>query len=91
MPPSPSSGMRGPLALRFAVEHLEAYYTDASRAGPTKPSSKRIGDRFSDQTAADGAIATLRKIHFASSDEHLKAAAALCLFLVPAARVPPTG
>ena len=89
IPPSPTAEMSAPLVLRFAVDDLKAYYTEAALAGPAKPSSKQIGDWFWDQTAAGDAILNLRKIHLASSDDRLRAIAGL--FLVPGIRATPTG
>jgi hypothetical protein len=89
IPPSPTAEMSAPLALRFAVDDLKAYYTEAALIGPAKPSSKQIGDWFWDKTAAGRAIVNLRQTHLASQDDRLKAIAGL--FLVPGVRVPPTG
>jgi len=77
-----------PLALRFAVDDLRAFYTEAALGRPAKPSSKQIGDWCCEETAAGRAIFILRKVHLASPDDHHKAIAGL--FLVPV-RVPPTG
>ena len=87
--PSPNSEMSAPLALRFTVDDLKAYHTAAALTGAAKPSSKQIGDWFWDETAAGRAIISLRQNHLASLDDRLKAIASL--FLVPGARLPPTG
>ena len=89
IPPSPTAEMSAPLALRFAVDDLKAYYIEAALIGPAKPSSTQIGDWFWDETAAGRAIVNLRQTHLASQDDRLKAIAGL--FLVPGVRVPPTG
>lgn len=87
-PLSPTAQMSAPLALRFAVDDLKAFYTEAALGRPAKPSSKQIGDWCWEETAAGRAIFILRKVHLASPDDHRKAIAGL--FLVPV-RVPPTG
>ena len=87
-PPSPTAEMSAPLALRFAVDDLKAFYTEAALGRPAKPSSKQIGDWCCEETAAGRAIFILRKVHLASPDDHHKAIAGL--FLVPV-QVPPTG
>ena len=86
---SPNADMSPVLALRFAVDDLKAYYTEAACAGPAKPSSRQLGDWFWHDTAAGAAIHALRKAHLESADERLKLIAAM--FLVPGARVPPAG
>lgn len=87
-PPSPSAEMSAPLTLRFAVDDVKAYYFEAALAGPTKPSSKQLGNWFWNETAAGAAIFALRQVHLTSADDRLKAIAGL--FLVPGIRVPPT-
>jgi len=88
-PASPSTEMSAPLTLRFAVDDLKAYYFEAALAGRAKPSSKQLGDWFWNQTAAGAAIFALRKTYLTSADDRLKAIAGL--FLVPGARVSPSG
>ncbi len=84
---SPSPDISSALALRFAVDDLKAYYTEAASAGTTKPSSRQVGDWFWNRTVAGAAIFELRKMNLASEDEKLKLIATM--FLVPGARVPP--
>ena len=85
----PTTEMSAPLALRFAMDDLKAFYTEAALGRPAKPSSKQIGNWSWDETAAGRAILSLRETHLASPDDHLKTIAEL--FLVPGVRVPPTG
>jgi hypothetical protein len=83
---SPSPDVSPMLALRFAVDDLKAYYTEAA-AGGARPSSRQLGDWLWNQTAAGAALLALRQAHLASPDERLKLIATM--FLVPGARVPP--
>ena len=85
---SPDPSVSPALMLRWAVDDLKAYYTEAAGAGAAKPSSRQIGDWFWNQTAAGAALFALRQAHLASSDDRLKLIATM--FLVPGARVPPT-
>ncbi|MEJ0068273.1 MAG: hypothetical protein WDO24_05580 [Pseudomonadota bacterium] len=48
------------LALRFAVDDLKAYYTEAAAAGTAKPSSRQLGDWFWNETVAGAALFALR-------------------------------
>jgi hypothetical protein len=89
MPPSPVAGMSPPLALRFAVDDLKAYYLETALAGPAKPSSKQLGDWFWNRTAAAAAIFALRRDYRDADDDRLKLIAGN--FLVPSLRVPPGG
>lgn len=84
---SPHPDVSAPLALRFAVDDLKAYYTEAAAARPARPSSRQIGDWFWNDTAAGAAIQLLREANLSSADERLKLIAGN--FLVPGARVPP--
>jgi hypothetical protein len=88
-PESPSAEMSAPLTLRFAVDDLKAAYIEAALSGSAKPSSKQIGDWLWNDTAAGRAIFALRSMYLTNEDERLKAIAGL--FLVPGARVPPSG
>jgi hypothetical protein len=84
---SPSPDVSPNLMLRWAVDDLKAYYTEAAGAGDAKPSSRQIGDWFWNQTAAGAALFALRQAHLASPDDRLKLIATM--FLVPGSRVPP--
>ncbi len=86
---SPNADMSPVLALRFAVDDLKAYYTEAASAGGAKPSSRQIGDWFWNDSAAGAALQALRRAHLDSPDDRLKLIAGL--FLVPGARVPQAG
>ena len=88
-PQSPSAEMSAPLALRFAVDDLKAAYIEVALSSHAKPSSKQLGDWLWNVTAAGAAIFALRGMYLTSEDERLKAIAGL--FLVPGARVPPSG
>jgi fermentation-respiration switch protein FrsA (DUF1100 family) len=88
-PQSPSAEMSAPLTLRFAVDDLKAAYIEVALSGSAKPSSKQLGDWLWNDTAAGAAIFALRSMYLRSDDERLKAIAGL--FLVPGARVPPSG
>jgi hypothetical protein len=85
-PPAPRADLSAVLALRFAADDLKAYYTEAACAGPTRPSSKQLGDWLWQQTALGAALQHLRRTHLQSPDDRLKLVATM--FLVPAARVP---
>ncbi len=82
---SPVADVSPGLLLRWAVDDLKAYYTEAAMLGG-KPSSRQIGDWFWNQTAVGAALLALRQAHLASPDERLKLIATM--FLVPGARVP---
>jgi hypothetical protein len=84
---SPLPDVSPVLLLRWAVDDLKAYYTEAALVGGTKPSSRQIGDWFWNETAAGAAVTALRQAHLASPDDRLKLIATM--FLVPGARVPP--
>ena len=88
-PDSPREGFSAPLMLRFAIDDLKAYCLEAGAAGPAKPSSRQLGDWFWNETAAAAAIHAVREIHLAHEDERLKLIAGN--FIVPGARVPPSG
>jgi fermentation-respiration switch protein FrsA (DUF1100 family) len=88
-PQSPSAEISAPLTLRFAVDDLKAAYIEVALSGSAKPSSKQLGDWLWNDTAAGAAIFALRSMYLRSDDERLKAIAGL--FLVPGARVPPSG
>jgi len=74
--------------LRFAIDDLKAYCLEAGAVGPAKPSSRQLGDRFWNETAAGAAIHAVRAMHLASEDERLKLIAGN--FIVPGARVIPS-
>ncbi len=82
-PPSPRSGFSAPLILRFAVDDLKAYCLEAA-AGPTKPSSRQLGDWLWNETAAGASLYLLRDLLLTQEDERLRLIVAN--FMVPAAR-----
>jgi hypothetical protein len=84
-PAGPNPDMSPPLALRFSVDDLKAYCLEAVIAGPTRPSSRQLGDWFWNATAAGKSIVGLRRANLGAEDERLKLIAGN--FLVPAARV----
>jgi hypothetical protein len=88
-PDSPRVGFSAPLMLRFAIDDLKAYCLEAGAAGPAKPSSRQLGDWLWNETAVGAAIQAVREMHLASEDERLKLIAGN--FIVPGARVPPSG
>jgi hypothetical protein len=83
---SPHPDVSPVLLLRWAVDDLKAYYTEAALVGGATPSSRQINDWFWNQTAAGAAVLALRAAHLASPDDRLKLIATM--FLVPGARVP---
>jgi hypothetical protein len=84
-PPSPVGDMSPPLALRFAIDDLKAYYLEAALAGPGKPSSRQQTDWFWNETVAGKSLFALRLAHLGSEDERLKLIAGN--FMVPGLRV----
>jgi hypothetical protein len=84
-PPSPRDGFSAPLILRFAVDDLKAYCLEAAGAGPTKPSSRQLGDWLWNETAAGASLYVLRDLLLTQEDERLRLIVAN--FMVPAARV----
>lgn len=84
-PASPRDGFSAPLELRFAIDDLKAYALEAAAAGPTKPSSKQLGDWLWNDTATGAALHTLRAMLLNSGDSRLKLIAEN--FIVPGARV----
>ena len=83
-PPSPRDGFSAPLILRFAVDDLKAYCLEAAGAGPTRPSSRQLGDWFWNETAAGASLYVLRDLLLTQEDERLRLIVAN--FMVPAAR-----
>jgi hypothetical protein len=73
------------LILRFAVDDLKAYCLEAAGAGPTKPSSRQLGDWLWNETAAGASLYVLRDLLLTQEDERLRLIVAN--FMVPAARV----
>lgn len=84
-PASPRDGFSPPLMLRFAIDDLKAYCLEAAAAGPTKPSSRQLGDWFWNGIAPGEATHALRAANLEAEDERLKLIAGN--FMVPAARV----
>lgn len=84
-PESPRDGFSAPLLLRFAIDDLKAYALEAAAAGPTKPSSRQLGDWLWNDTATGAAIHELRAVLLISEDPRLKLIAEN--FVVPGARV----
>jgi hypothetical protein len=84
-PASPVADMSPPLALRFAIDDVKAYYLEAGLAEPGKPSSRQLGDWLWNQTAAGKAIFALRRANLEAADDRLKLIAGN--FMVPALRV----
>lgn len=84
-PESPRDGFSAPLALRFAIDDLKAYYLEAAAAGSAKPASRQLGDWFWNRTAMGASIHALSAMLQANTDSRLKLIAGN--FMVPAARV----
>jgi hypothetical protein len=83
-PASPVSDMSPPLALRFAIDDVKAYYLEAALADPGTPSSRQLGDWLWNTTAAGRAIFALRRANLDADDDRLKLIASN--FMVPAVR-----
>jgi hypothetical protein len=81
-PESPVSDMSAPLALRFALDDVKAYFLEAALVPVTRPSSRQLGEWLWHQTAAGRAIFALRSANLDAADEHLKLIAGN--FMVPA-------
>lgn len=88
-PESPREGFSAPLLLRFAVDDLKAYALEAAAAGAGKPSSRQLGDWLWNETTTGAAIHRLRAALLRADDQRLRRIAEN--FLVPGARVRPTG
>jgi hypothetical protein len=84
-PESPRDGFSAPLLLRFAVDDIKAYASEAAAAGIAKPSSRQLADWLWNDTATGAAIHELRTMLLNSEDSRLKLIAEN--FLVPGARV----
>ena len=83
-PASPVADMSAPLALRFAIDDVKAYYLEAALADPGKPSSRQLGDWLWNTTAAGKTIFALRRANLDAADDRLKLIASN--FMVPAVR-----
>ena len=81
-PESPVADMSAPLALRFAIDDVKAYFLEAALAPGTRPSSRQLGQWLWRQTAAGKAIFALRSGNLEAADERLKLIAGN--FMVPA-------
>jgi hypothetical protein len=81
---SPVADMSAPLALRFAIDDVKAYFLEAALAPGSKPSSRQLGDWLWNETAAGKALFALRRAHLDAADERLKLIATN--FMVPAVR-----
>jgi hypothetical protein len=83
-PASPVADMSPPLALRFAIDDVKAYYLEAGLADCGKPSSRQLGDWLWNDTAAGKAIFALRRANLDAADDRLKLIASN--FMVPGVR-----
>jgi hypothetical protein len=81
-PETPVADMSAPLALRFAIDDVKAYFLEAALAPGTRPSSRQLGQWLWYQTAAGKAIFALRSANLDAADERLKLIAGN--FMVPA-------
>ncbi len=88
-PESPVADMSGPLALRFAIDDVKAYYLEAGLAGLGKPSSRQLGDWLWNETAAGKAIIALRRANLDAADDRLKLIASN--FMLPSVRAAAMG
>jgi hypothetical protein len=84
-PQSPVGDMSPPLALRFAIDDVKAYFLEAALTSGSKPSSRQLGDWLWNETAAGKAIFALRRANLDATDERLKLIASN--FMVPGVRV----
>jgi hypothetical protein len=84
-PESPREGFSAPLELRFAIDDLKAYASEAAAAGPARPSSRQLGDWLWNNSATGAAIHALRALLLSSDDPRVKLIAEN--FIVPGARV----
>jgi hypothetical protein len=84
MPASPVADMSAPLALRFAIDDVKAYFLEAALAPGGTPSSRQLGDWLWNETAAGQALFALRRANLDAADERLKLIASN--FIVPGAR-----
>ena len=88
-PASPVAGMSPPLALRFVLDDVKAYYLEAALAAPAKPSSRQLADWLWNETAAGKAMFALRRANLDAADERLKLIASN--FMVPGIRAAAAG
>jgi hypothetical protein len=72
MPESPVADMSPPLALRFAIDDLKAYYLEAALSPGSRPSSRQQSEWLWRQTALGRALFALRRTHMEAADERLK-------------------
>ena len=84
-PASPRHGFSAPLELRFAIDDLKAFVSEAAAAGSAKPSSRQLGDWLWNDTATGAALHALRAMLLNNEDSRLKLIAEN--FIVPGARV----
>ncbi len=83
-PESPVADMSAPLALRFAIDDVKAYFLEAALAPGTTPSSRQLGDWLWNDTAAGKVLFALRRANLDAADERLKLIASN--FMVPGVR-----
>ena len=83
-PESPVADMSAPLALRFAIDDVKAYFLEAGLTPGSKPSSRQLGDWFYNETAAGKVLFALRRANLDATDERLKLIASN--FMVPGIR-----
>jgi hypothetical protein len=83
-PESPVADMSAPLALRFAIDDVKAYFLEAALVPGSKPSSRQLGDWLWNETAAGKVLFALRRANLDTADERLKLIASN--FMVPAVR-----
>jgi hypothetical protein len=86
---SPVADMSPPLALRFVLDDVKAYYLEAALAPGSKPSSRQLGDWLWNETAAGKAMFVLRRANLDAADERLKLIAGN--FMVPGIRAAAAG
>jgi hypothetical protein len=84
-PASPREDLSAIGTLRFALDDLRAYYTEAAVADDARPSSVQLADWFWDQTFAGRAVRAVRLRCLESEDKETAAIAAGAL--VPRSRV----
>jgi len=83
-PASPVADMSAPLALRFAIDDVKAYFLEAALAPGSRPSSRQLCDWLWNETAAGKSLFALRRANLDAPDERLKLIASN--FMVPAVR-----
>lgn len=84
-PSSPRTDLSAMLTLRFALDDLRAYYTEAAAPDRALPSSRQLADWFWDQTLAGRVIRAVRLRGLESDDAEVVAIAKGAL--VPGSRV----